>query len=387
MSITTTLHPAEWLHQMRQEKPVHYDPDMTFFWGGKGAWQLFRYEDVRRALSDAAVFSAEYIPLREGGGLGNSIAMTDPPRHDHLRALVNKAFIPSVLEPMEAWIRRYCEQLLHPHTGQGRIDFISDFAAVLPAAVIARFIGIPEIFHSTIKSWTRILIGDPTTIGMEAYTRVETEMGGYIQQLAEERKAVPEQDLLSQLVQADLGGQQLSMDDVVAFCVALLAGGTETIGALLGNAVRIFVEQPYLQEHLFHHPEELSKAINEVLRLRSPVLSMSRITRQEVELDGLVIRRGSLVNCWIAAANLDPAVFADPDTYDMERDHSRSIAFGYGIHHCIGSFLARLEARVAFETIFSSWQKIRFIAEEPLQREPNNTLFKYSTLPVAFKRR
>ncbi len=381
--INRSLNPSPWFHEMREQHPVCFDPDIVYYFGARGGWQVFRYDDIRSGISNFELFSNEFIP-KQKRGLGDSIAMTDPPRHKQLRSLVSKAFAPAVVNQMEVWIRTKCEKELRPRLEAGKMDFIKDFAEMIPARVIAQLLGIQEEYHGMITNWTKTLIGDPGVIGLEAYQQVQQEMAALFIEHMKERKRAPREDLMTYLLQSEIDGEQLSQDDLIANCIALLTAGTEAPTSLLGNAMLTFAERPELQLHLALHKEDITKAVNEVLRFRCPVLSIPRLARQDLVINGQAIQKGELVNFWLASGNLDPAVFTAPDDFDIHRDNSKILSFGHGIHGCIGSFLTKLEARVTFETVFDHTQHITVAAENILSRLPNVSTFKFESLLVEF---
>jgi cytochrome P450 len=383
MDISTMLDPALWFQQMRQESPVFYQQEVEFYFGTRPAWQIFRYQDVQEGLSNFELFSNEYIP-KQPGSLGNSLPMTDPPDHKKLRSLMNKAFAPAIINPLEYWIAEKCQELLQPSLLEGKIDFIRDFADILPSVVIARLLGIPEEDHHTITHWTRTLISNPLVVGLEAYQKVQMEMGAYFWKTLEDRRRTPQEDLLTFLLSVSIDDEKLSTEDVISNCIAILAAGSESVSGLLGNAMLTFAERPALQEHLVQHTVDVPLAINEVLRFRCPALSLARIARQDLHLRGNLIRKGELINLWIASANRDPDIFPDPDTFIMRRDHSKTLSFGYGIHHCIGFMLAKLETKIAFDYIFRHFRNIGVDRENVLSRVSNISSFKYQTLKITF---
>lgn len=369
---------------MREERPVYYDPDIVFYFGAKGAWQVFRYEDVKYGITNVDLFSNEFIP-KQKTGLGDSIAMTDPPRHKVMRSLIGKAFVPSIMNKIDGWVKTKSENLLLPWLPTGKMDFIKDFAEPIPPAVVAKILGIDERFHDNITSWTKTLIGDPSIIGLEAYQQVQQEMVALITQLINSRMQQPQEDLTSYLISSELAGERLTPDELAANCLALMTAGIEAPAGLMGNAMLTLTERPELQQHLANHPVDIPKFINEMLRWRCPVLSIPRKARQDLQLNGQLIRKGELVNFWLASANLDPEVFPDPDTFDINRDYTKILSFGSGIHSCIGSHLTRLETRIAFETVFKYMHSIAIAPENILSRIPNVSTFKFSSLLITFQ--
>ncbi|NML39954.1 cytochrome P450 [Chitinophaga sp. G-6-1-13] len=380
----TTLDPAPWYHQMRTKNPVYFDPDFTFFYGAKGGWQLYTYDDVKWALSDYETFSSEYLPTSGDDLLGASIFATDPPRHRKVRALVTKAFSPATISRMEAWLYEQCHQLIAPLLPSGEMDFVSAFAAPLPSLVISRLIGVPKESSPQVTIWTKTLTGDPTAIGMEIYYQTMREMSAFLSQLIVERAAHPQEDLITDLLLAEVDGEKLTDKEILATCITLLGAGTETTESWLTTALHLFIQHPALQKHLATHSADLPKALTEALRFRSPVIAMPRRATRDITLRGQTIKAGSLVNLCIAAANLDPAAFPNPDTFDINRDNSRILSFGHGIHYCIGSVLAKLEARIAFEVLFKHMQHIQVKPGTTIVRTPSTLVYSYQELPIIF---
>lgn len=380
----TYLDPAPWYHQMRQENPVYFDPDFTFFFGAKGGWQLFSYDDVKQAFSDHESFSSEFIPPSGNDLLGSSILTMDPPRHRKVRAIATKAFSPASISRLEEWLYEQCYLLIAPLLESGQIEFVSDFAAPLPNLVLARLLGIPKESGRQVTKWSKTLTGDPTVLGMEVYYNTMTEMATFLSQLIEERTVRPQQDLITDLLQAEVDNEKLTITEILAFCINLLGAGTETTEAWLTIALDLFIRHPEIQQHLAAHPADLPRALNEVLRFRSPVIGMPRIAKRDIALNGHIIKQGDLVNLCIGAANLDPSVFPNPDTFDINRDNSRSISFGHGIHYCIGSMLGKLEARIAFEVLFRHMSHIKVKPGYQPVRTPSTLVYSYQELPVIF---
>ena len=385
MTPSTLKKPLSWHQQMQDEQAVYFDQAFRFYFGGQGAWQVFHHKDVQRVLSDYEVFSNEYMPRSDDNLLGSNLNQTDPPRHRQLRALVTKAFAPSIIATLEAWIHQECIELLQPVLEKGEMDFVRDFSIPLPGRVTARLLGVPDQDHNQVNAWINAISSDPAVIGMEAYFQAQQEMGKLFMGLLEERSKAPQSDLISHLLQAEIDGEKLSMPDTLAFCVALLIAGNETTNGFLANAMYTFATIPEVQSHLHEHTEDLPSALNEVLRYEPPVQSMCRIAKMDVELGGQLIRQGDLINVWLSAANRDPSVFRNPDTFDIYRDNIKMVSFGHGAHYCIGAMLARMEAKIAFEIIFS---KIKHITLKPgitPNRNPSTIVAGFLDLPIVFE--
>ncbi|HWV73787.1 MAG TPA: cytochrome P450 [Pseudosphingobacterium sp.] len=384
MHLPSMHNPTPWYHHMRKENPIYFDPEFTFFFGAKGGWHLFNYDDVKRAFSDYHSFSNEYIPASDGDILGSSLLTTDPPRHRKLHSLATKAFSPSTISRMEPWLYEQCLKLINPFLKSGEMEFVDSMATPLPNLVLARLLGVPEQNSQQVSKWSKALTGDPAIIGMEVYHSSMKEMGSFFMGLIEKRAKHPQSDLISDLLVAEIDGEKLSITEVLAFCITLLGAGTETTEAWLMLAMHTFIQYPEIQEHLISNPQDIPKALNEVLRFRSPVMSMPRIAKQDIELGGNLIKKNDFVNLWIGSANHDPAIFPHPEIFDINRDNSKLISFGYGIHYCIGAMLAKLETRIAFEVIFQQFRHIRLKSETVPKRNPSSLVYSYTELPIIF---
>jgi cytochrome P450 len=361
----TLVPPSTWYQKMQMDNPVHYDPDFRLYFGAKGAWQIFRYKDAQRVLSDYEIFSNEYMPKSADNLLGSNLNQTDPPRHKQLRALVTKAFAPSMVAKLESWIYSLCYELIDPWLDEGEMNFVKNFSIPLPGKVTAQLLGVPDQDHDQVNAWINAIASDPAVIGMDAFFQAQQEMGRLFMTLLEERRQIPQDDLITHLLQAEIDGERLSTEDTLAFCIALLIAGNETTNGFLANAMYTFAGMPDVQSRLENNINDIPQALNEVLRFQPPVQTMCRIVRKDVELAGQHIKKGDMVNVWLSAANRDPEIFSDPETFNMKRDSGRALSFGHGAHYCIGAMLARIEARIAFEVIFERMENIRFKAGMP----------------------
>ncbi|WDL98244.1 cytochrome P450 [Alicyclobacillus sp. ALC3] len=369
------LNPFPLYRQLRDHKPVFYlDPP--------GVWTVFRFDDVKAVLSDHARFSSSYGPRQAAsdatesalqGGVGPAerarqgsvLITTDPPRHTDLRSLVNRAFTPRAVAALEPRIEAIAHELLDKVAGDGRMDIVGDFAYPLPVIVIAELLGIPAKDRDKFKHWSdEVVASADRMVGGEAAgsQQAHEEMNAYFRGIIEERQRAPEDDLVSALLQAQDGEHKLSEGDILALCWLLLVAGNETTTNLIGNAVRTLLEHEEAFALVREHPTLLSGAIEETLRLRSPIQAMFRRAVEDVTISGQVIPKDAHVVAFIGSANRDERQFADPDLFDITRTPNPHIAFGHGIHFCLGAPLARLEAKVALTVLmerFSSWQLVR----------------------------
>lgn len=392
------LHPFDWYRRQRDNSPVSYD-DST------GIWSVFRFEDVSRVLSDHTFFSSAALLGTTGmaNPLGASMISSDPPRHRQLRALVTQAFTPRTVALLEPRITAIVHELLAGIESAGSaettMDLIDTLAYPLPVIVIAELLGIPHQDRDQFKQWSDAIIVGPRAAGM-AGRNPQAEMSAYFLQLIADRQSLPRQDpenesgqrgredLISALLAAQVEGEHLSTVDVLGFCVLLLVAGNETTTNLIGNAMLCFDEHPTEWDRLHAQTETLlPSAIEEVLRYRSPVQSMFRTATADVDLGGHVIPAGAPVVAWIGSANRDERQFSDPDRFDIQRSPNRHLAFGHGIHFCLGAPLARLEARIVLGELLTRFTEISRIREVPLEPQPSTIVYGVKHLPVSVRSR
>jgi cytochrome P450 len=348
-----------------------------------GSWSVFRYDDVERVLSDYSTFSSRFM----GGGdstanpLGASLVGTDPPRHRLLRSLVTQAFTPRKIAQLEPRIREISDELLDRAAPAGRMDLVGDFSYPLPVIVIAELLGIPSADRDRFKRWSDILV----TGGGGGYGGTQREMAEYFLRMIEEKRRAPGEDLISGLLAAEVEGESLSQTDLLGFCILLLVAGNETTTNLLGNAVLCLDDRPEVYEELRESPDLLPDAIEEVLRYRSPVQSMFRTVVKDTEVGGKTLRAGESAIAWIGSANRDEAQFSEPERFDLHRSPNRHIAFGHGIHFCLGAPLARLEARVALGMLVERCRGLRVVPGAPLEVLDSMVVYGVKHLPVTFE--
>jgi cytochrome P450 len=331
---------------MRRFAPVFHDTRHRL-------WMVFDFESVKRALHDPETFSSRAGP--PGGGPLDWLIFQDPPLHTKLRGIIMRTFTPRAIAGLEPRIDALCTELLDAALAAGGMDVARDFAIPLPLLVIAEMLGVPATDREPLKRWSAAILGLSGTIAggetaaraVTAFREAKTDMRPYVLRWLEERRAHPKDDLLTRLVEAEVDGERLSEEDILGFFQLLLLAGSETTTNLIGSAVLALAEHPAELARLRSDIGLLPKAIEEVLRFRSPVQMAFRQTRKEVAIHGKTIPEGALVLAVIGAANRDPRQFKDPRRFDIARDPNGHVAFGHGIHFCIGAALARLEARVA----------------------------------------
>ena len=370
MAQTLDLFP--WYQTMRQTNPVAYNSQFD-------NWSVFRYNDVQRVLSEHATFSSEYMGT--GSPIGASIIGIDPPRHRKLRSLVTQAFTPRTIAQFTPRITAIVNELLDKVVAKGEMDVIDDLANPLPVTVIAEMLGIPQKDRADFKQWSDEIVGASHTPGSNPHAK----MANYYLQMFQQRRSEPRDDLVTHLMNAQIDGEHLSMTELLGFCILLLVAGNETTTHLISNTIWTFDEHPEAVEQLRANPVLLPDALEEVLRYRSPVKLMHRVLVKDTTLGDKELREGQMVTAWIGSANHDETQFPDAETFDFQRTPNRHLAFGYGIHFCIGAPLARLEARIALEVILERLLDIRRERDIPLEATDSFILYGVKRMPITFQ--
>jgi cytochrome P450 len=371
--------------QMRSGSPVYHLAPFDL-------WMIFDFEGVRRVLVEHDTFSSDLTHAPGQGNPGEWFIFFDPPRHTKLRALISKAFTPRVVANLEPRIRELSRQLLDQTIERGEMDLATDFSVPLPMLVITEMIGVPAAEWPRYKRWSDAIVKLANTFSrdeeaattMTEYRTVTSEMRTFLPDLISQRRAARQNDLLTRLVEAEVDGERLTQEEVLGFVQLLLVGGQETTANLINNAILSFIENPAQLARLRAAPDLLASAIEEVLRYSSPVQWMPRATTRDVEVHGQVIPAGKLVLPMIGSANRDPRQFPDAGRFDIARDPNPHIAFGHGIHSCLGAPLARMEARIALADFLERVQGFELASDEPW--EPRKALHVHgpSRLPIRF---
>lgn len=359
-----------------------------------------RYEDVVAVLKDSR-FSNERYKVTGAGDLASqwwvpnlfrailhSMVMVDDPDHARLRNLVHKGFTPHMIQQMDRQIETISHDLLDRAARKQSVDLIADFALPLPLTVISEMMGVPPKdrlrFHQLMGSF---LDGATSTTIRTALSRFSNVLGlnRFLRNLIALRRKDPQDDLITQLVEAEDQGDRLSEDELVAMLWLLLLAGHETTVNLIGNGTLALLEHPDQLQKLTGHLEFLESAIEEILRFTNPVQQIApRYTLEAVELLGQTIPRGSSVMVGIASANRDESVFPEAQRFDITRDPNRHIAFGLGIHYCLGAPLARLEGKIAFNALLSRFPDLRLaVPVTQLEWRGSPALRGLKRLPIA----
>jgi cytochrome P450 len=277
----------------------------------------------------------------------------DPPVHTRLRRLVSKAFTPRRIEQLQPFVEQRTDELLTAAAARGRLELVQDLAYPLPVAVISEMLGVPHEDHATFAGWSAVLakgldrmMSEPTPEEVAANNVASDEFRAYFEDLAEQRRRDPREDLMSALVAAEESGDRLTMDELTSTALLLLVAGHETTVSLIGNAMLALLRVPGLLDRVRDNPALAEGVVEEVLRLDPPVQMTMRTALEDVEVPGGVVRKGGTAVLLIAAANRDPGAFADPTAFDPSRREPTHLSFSGGIHYCLGAPLARLEGRV-----------------------------------------
>jgi cytochrome P450 len=317
----------------------------------------------------------------------------DPPRHTRLRALITRAFTPRSVANLEPRIRELSRQLLDQAIERGEMDLAADFSIPLPMMVIAEMLGIPLADLPRYKRWSDDILklsyslfrGADEVRAVGEFRAATAEMRAYLPVLLEPRRAAPKDDLLTRLLEAEVDGERLTEEEILGFFQLLLVGGQETTTNLINNAILCFLENPDELARLRAAPELLPSAIEEVLRYRSPLQWVMRTPRRDVEMHGQVIPAGQVVLVVIGSANRDPKQFPDADRFDITRDPNPHIAFGHGLHFCLGAPLARLEARIALTDLLERAKGLTLASAEPWEPRKALNVYGPARLPVRFE--
>jgi cytochrome P450 len=318
-----------------------------------GFWALSRYDDVLGALKDWETYaSGRGITLQSFAGVKPMIILMDPPRHDEIRKLLLRALTPRRVAKLEEKLRGIARGLIDGFVEAGECDFVEEFAGPFPTAVIAELLGVDVDDGKTFRTWADTIMLS-TAVDAPSLTDTYAQIFDYMGRVIAQRRRNPGDDLVSALLAAEVDGEVLSEDEMLGFCALLLIAGNETMGKLLGNAALLLDRRRDLREELIRDPSLFSTAVDEILRFEPPVQELGRTLTRDVELHGQVLRKDERVLLLIGSANRDPAVFDDPERMDIRRRPNNHLAFGFGIHFCMGASLARLEAQVALEELLA----------------------------------
>jgi pimeloyl-[acyl-carrier protein] synthase len=383
--------PYPLFRRLRTEDPVHWDPFLH-------TWVVTRYADVVEVLH---TFSADrtHTPEKlEAMGLAEmspiaqlmvrQMLFMDPPQHTRLRKLASHAFTPRRVEVLRSHIRGIVSRLLGAVESGHRMDVIRDLAEPLPAIVTAEMLGVPVSDREQLKAWSADfaeMLGNFQHNPERASRMLRTvhDMTAYFQDAIRQQRDCPQEGLVSSLMTAEVDGDRLTDDEIVATCIVTMVGGQETTTNLIGNGVLTLLRNVEEMQRLRSDLSLVPSAVEEMLRYESPSQHTGRLAPMDRELGGKLIRKGQAVMAVMAAANRDPERFPEPDRFDICRQDNRHLAFGYAAHFCFGAALARIEGQEAFEAILRRIPDLR-LEPDPLVWRNNSGLRGVNSLNVTF---
>jgi cytochrome P450 PksS len=380
--------------RLREEAPVY----RTTLGGKRTAWLVTRYDDVLALLRDPR-FAKNPTNARTPGQrakepwmpafvrpLTRNMLDLDAPDHTRLRALVQKAFTPRLVEQLRPRIQMLADDLLTNAQRSGHIELISAYALPVPLTIIAELLGVPAADQPTFHRWSSKIVSVSSGRDMLRVMPAIWAFLRYLRKLVAQRRAEPRNDLISALVRVEEAGDTLSEDELLAMVFLLLVAGHETTVNLIGSGTLALLQHAEQCGRLRQDPALVKTAVEELVRFVSPVeCTTERYAREDVTIADVTIQRGELVLGVIGSANRDATHFPAPDTLDLAREPNRHLSFGLGARYCLGAPLARLEAQIAITTLLDRWPNLR-LAEQPqaLRWRRNAFLRGLQALPLAF---
>jgi len=396
LSPSTLRDPYPTYHHLRETAPVHWDEALN-------GWIITRHDDVYAALKDVAGFSSDRIeklvasrvPPEAREAMAPFLRLTsqwmwmiDPPQHARIRKLMNKGFTPRAVNGLRPLATEIVANLLEGAEGRGGMDLIADFAYPLPAIMLADIYGIPRGDAGLLKRWSdqlKVFVGGSpvlTATAGEAFAGLG-EMMRYFDEAVEARRKEPRDDLITRLVKAEEDGDFLSEEELCSNLVLVLAASYVTTMDMIGNGVLALMRQREQWDLLLEDSQLLRTGIDELLRFDGPVQATHRLATTDIELHGCMIKQGDIVYLIREAANRDPARFPNPDKVDVRRTDTAHVAFGAGIHYCIGAALARIEGESAFGALLQRYPKLHLDPQaEPEWRADSMQFRGLRALPV-----
>ena len=386
--------PFPFYARLRAEMPVYRTklPDK------RQAWLVTRYDDVAALLKDdrfvkdrRSVMNPEQLgkqPWMPGflRPIERNMLDLDDPDHYRLRTLIHKAFTPRIIEGLRERVQVIADDLLNAVTPVGHMDIVNDYALPLPLTVITELLGVPSLDQAKFHRWSKTIVQIGSAGSMVKALPSLFVFMRYLRKLIETKRANPEDDLLTALIQAEADGDKLSEDELLAMVVLLLIAGHETTVNLIASGTLALLEYPDQLERLRCDPTLIKTATEELLRYASPVeTATERYAREEVTLHGVTLSKGELVLMVLASANRDETQFVHPEQLDLARNPNRHLAFGQGIHFCLGAPLARLEGQIAILTLLRNLPELHLgVAPEKLRWRPTFVVRGLESLPVDF---
>jgi cytochrome P450 family 142 subfamily A polypeptide 1 len=364
---------------MRAHAPIHWDGEV---WGVAG------YDELLRVSKDTETFCSSQSSRPDSPPIPSMINMDDP-QHRRRRNLVNKGLTPRRVQDHEPMIRKVCNELVDAVAARGSCDFVRDIAAPLPMAVIGDLLGVEPEHRDMLLEWSDdMLRGTSVTAppeNMDRAMKAFEQYATYSARVVSDRRACPRDDMMSALVHAEIEGQRLDDQDLLQEGLLILVGGDETTRHVITGGMEALIRHPDERRKLRANPGLVPIAVEEMLRWVSPIKNMNRTATRDVELAGARIREGDKVLLLYPSANRDERAFVRADEFHVDREPNDHVAFGHGVHFCLGASLARLELRVMFETLLERLPDLSLATDEPLPLRPSNFIVGIEEMPVVFK--
>ena len=376
--------------KLRGDMPVY----KTFLPNGTEVYVVSRYEDVIAGLKDTRLVKdirnargkSFWELLGIGRVRGKNMLRADPPEHGRLRSLANEAFKPKYVRELRGRIQQIADELIDKVQAKGRMEFISEFAFPMPIRVISEMLGVAEKDQDKVRKWSGDLINSGALSSEHTViTPHLAQLVQYIRKVVDDHRKNPRPDVVTQLIEAEDKGDRLSDAEVVSTLVLLLVAGHETTVNLIGNGLLALLLNPEQLEKLKQDPALIKPTIEELLRFVNPVQMVNRYAAEKLRIAGEEIPSGSHLMLVLGSANHDPFCTSNPEQLDLVRDDAKHVAFGQGIHYCLGAPLARLEGEIAFETLLNRLPNLQLaVPPETLQWRPAVELRGLTELPVTF---
>ncbi|WP_044640542.1 cytochrome P450 [Risungbinella massiliensis] len=366
----------DWYRQMRTETPISFDES-------RQCWDVFRFHDIKKVLADPDAFSS-----RTSSPRGDSILSMDNPEHDTYRGLFGNTFRPKELKSLSHIIKNNVISLLDTYQDTKEFDIVNHLGFPLAIKMVGNILGLPDEDSEKLQTWSKQTlqrsVGDTDEDAKQTMKQIINtwrEMDQYFHPFLEEKRANPQNDMMSMLVSATVEDKPVPLKLLYGLCRTIIIAGSETTANLIGNSIVTLLERPELWEEVRQNTDLIPKVVEEVLRYRSPIQCINRIATKDVEFEGHLIKEGQEVVVWLGSANHDEEVFSEPDQFRLDRGPNPHLGLGHGIHYCLGSGLARMEAQAALIELMTRYPRLQLT--QPLERIPNFIVYGYLEVKVS----